>query len=210
MQSAQVFPFLVVAFIPGAMYVWTFERQVGRWGIGVSDRVLRFVGGSCVFHIAFAPSTYWLWADQWPRVRDAAPVGWGVWAVVAAYVAVPAIAGTTVGAGTRRAAPWARWFTGKDPAPRAWDYVFQHQVDGWVRLRLKSGAWIGGAYAHANGRRSYASGYPEPQDLFLAAAIELDPETGVVELDADGRPVLQPRGLLVRWEEVEYLEITDV
>jgi hypothetical protein len=55
---------------------------------------------------------------------------------------------------------------------------------------------------------SYAAGYPEPQDLYLAASVEVDPETGEFALD-DGRPQLGPGGLLVRWEEVEYLEFID-
>ena len=55
----------VVALLPGALYVWAFERQAGRWGIGLSDRLLRFVGGSALFHAAAAPLTYWIWADRY-------------------------------------------------------------------------------------------------------------------------------------------------
>jgi hypothetical protein len=82
-------------------------------------------------------------------------------------------------------------------------------VDGWIRLRLKSGAWLGGVFAEANGRRSYAAGYPEPQDLFLAAAVDTDPDTGEFVRDDAGLPTVQPGGLLIRWEEVEFLEFID-
>jgi hypothetical protein len=99
--------------------------------------------------------------------------------------------------------------TGPDPAPRAWDYLFQYENDGWIRLRLKSGIWIGGAYADAGGRRSYAAGYPEPQDLFLAAVAEVDPETGEFTRDQKGAVTVFDSGLLVRWDEVEYLEFID-
>lgn len=197
----------VLALLPGALYVWAFERQVGRWGIGLSDRILRFVGGSALFHALFAPVTYWCWTNEWPTVRGAEPVSWLLWGVVLAYVGLPALAGTLVGRGTRGGHSWARWFTGPDPAPRAWDYLFQHEADGWIRLRLKSGVWIGGAYANANGRRSYAAGYPEAQDLFLAAAVAVDPNTG--EFPDQSNVSLSEGGLLVRWEEVEYLEFID-
>ena len=74
---------------------------------------------------------------------------------------------------------------------------------------MRSGTWLGGAYADANGCRSYTAGYPEQQDLFLAAAVELDPETGEFVIDGDGNVPLLEGGLLVRWEEVEYLEFID-
>lgn len=53
------------------------------------------------------------------------------------------------------------------------------------------------------------AGYPEPQDLYLAASVEVDPDTGEFALGDDGRPRLGSGGLLVRWEEVEYLEFID-
>lgn len=200
---------LVVALLPGALYVWAFERQPGRWGVGLSDRLLRFVGGSALFHAAVAPLTYWLWADQWDEVRSAEPIGWWLWPLLLAYVALPAAGGTVVGRGVRSEKAWTTLFTGPDPAPRAWDHLFGQKADGWVRLHMKSGVWLGGAYADANGRRSYAAGYPEPQDLFLAAAVELDPETGEFAVDDDGNVALLGGGILVRWEEVEHLEFID-
>lgn len=208
-DTFQAVAVLVVALLPGALYVWAFERQAGRWGVGLSDRLLRFVGGSALFHAAAAPLTYWLWADRWDEIRGGEPVSWWMWPLVVAYVAIPAVGGTVVGRGVRSEKSWTTLFTGPDPAPRAWDHLFGQKADGWVRLRMKSGVWIGGAYADANGRRSYAAGYPEPQDLFLAAAVELDPETGEFVVDDDGNVALLDGGILVRWEEVEHLEFID-
>ena len=208
-DTFQAVAVLVVALLPGALYVWAFERQAGRWGVGLSDRLLRFVGGSALFHAAAAPLTYWLWADRWDEIHHGEPVSWWLWPLVVAYVAIPAVGGTVVGRGVRSEKSWTTVFTGPDPAPRAWDHLFGQKADGWVRLRMKSGVWIGGAYADANGRRSYAAGYPEPQDLFLAAAVELDPETGAFVVDDDGDVALLDGGILVRWEEVEHLEFID-
>jgi hypothetical protein len=208
-DTFQALAVAVVALLPGALYVWAFERQAGRWGIGLSDRLLRFVGGSALFHAAAAPLTYWVWAEQVPQVRAGGSLTWWLWLLVIAYVALPTALGTAVGRGVRAERPWTAWFTGPDPAPRAWDHLFGQKADGWVRLRTKSGAWLGGAFADANGRRSYAAGYPEPQDLFLAAAVELDQETGEFMTDEEGNVALLEGGILLRWDEIEHLELID-
>lgn len=200
---------VAVALLPGALYVWAFERQAGRWGIGLSDRLLRFVGGSALFQATAAPLMYWMWTDQVPNAQARTPLSWWVWLLVVAYVTTPTLLGTVVGRGVRAERRWTALFTGPDPAPRAWDHLFGQKADGWVRLRMKSGVWLGGAYADANGRRSYAAGYPEPQDLFLAAAVELDQDTGEFAVDEDGNVPLLEGGILVRWEEVEHLEFID-
>jgi hypothetical protein len=208
-DTLQALGVLVIALLPGALYVWAFERQVGRWGIGLSDRALRFIGGSAMFHAAAAPLSYGLWADHWDAVRSARPVSWWLWLVPMLYVALPWAGGAFVGSRLRAGRPWTRWLTGPNAAPRAWDHLFAGEVDGWIRLRLKSGAWLGGVFAEANGRRSYAAGYPELQDLFLAAAVDTDPDTGEFVRDDAGLPTVQPGGLLIRWEEVEFLEFID-
>jgi hypothetical protein len=59
---------VIVALVPGALYIWSFERIAGRWGIGLSDRLFRFVGASAMIHTLCLPVTYWLWSSQWPRV----------------------------------------------------------------------------------------------------------------------------------------------
>lgn len=205
-QAAAV---IVVALLPGALYVWAFERQAGRYGIGLSDRVLRFIGGSAVLLAVFAGPLYVLHVNFTPELIAGRPLPWWLAAFPFAYVGVPLAAGTVLGVGLRRDWWIAKVLSGPDPAPRAWDYLFQYNIDGWIRCRLKSGTWLAGAYADANGKRSYAAGYPEPQDLYLAASVEVDSRTGEFRLDDDGRPQLGPGGLLVRWEEVEYLEFIE-
>jgi hypothetical protein len=200
---------MIAALLPGALYVWGLERQVGRWGIGLSDRVLRFVGGSAVLHALFAPLTYWMIANEWDRVRKRDPLPWWLWLVALGYVAVPTVAGTVVGVAARHRHKWVSWVLGPDPAPRAWDYLFERDLDGWIRVRLRSGTWLGGAFANANNRRSYASGYPETQEIYLAAAVPTDPDTGEFLVGDDGEIELLPGGLLLKWADVEYLEFID-
>jgi hypothetical protein len=60
-----------------------------------------------------------------------------------------------------------------------------------------------------DGSRSYAAGYPEDQDLYLVEAIEVDPESGDFLLDEQGEPTLRGSGILVRWDEVEYLDFIE-
>lgn len=201
----------LVALLPGGLYVWGFERQVGNWGIGLSDRLFRFFGTSALFHAVIAPVTYWLWATQFRTggAGVARPLPLWLWPIILAYVAMPFIGGDRVGLATRNGQGWARLLTGPDPAPRAWDYFFASRPDGWVRLRLKSGVWIGGAYAPSDrGIASYAAGYPETQDLFLAETVEMDPDSGEFLLE-NGRPVFRGTSLLIRWDEVEFLEFSD-
>ncbi|WP_043503688.1 DUF6338 family protein [Georgenia sp. SUBG003] len=208
--SFQAAAVLVLALVPGALYIWSFERQAGRWGIGLSDRIFRFVGASAIIHALLAPATYWFWSTQWPRLRQQDDPSWWLWALAMGYVALPLLAGSWIGCATRTGSGWALFFTGPDPAPRAWDHLFQGKRDGWVRLRLKSGTWVGGAYATSEtGLRSYTAGYPEEQDLFLATTVEVDPGTGEFLFDESGNVRLQDGGLLVRWEEVEYLQFID-
>lgn len=202
---------LIAALLPGALYTWSYEQLVGAWGVGLSDRVLRFVGVSAVFHAAVAPLTVWAWRSYvlTGRLGDGnLPIA--LWLLPLLYVVIPIASGVVVGRGTVNKRPWAKAFTGPSPAPRAWDYLFSRQPDGWVRVRLKSGVWLGGAFSSAgDGLDSYAAGYPDEQDLFLAEAYSVDPESGEFELDANGDVVPTGSGILVRWAEVEYLDFID-
>lgn len=38
----------------GAAYTFAYERVAGSFGIGLSDRVVRFVAGSAIFHALLA------------------------------------------------------------------------------------------------------------------------------------------------------------
>lgn len=90
--------------------------------------------------------------------------------------------------------------------PRAWDYFFAKRPDGWVRLKLRDGPWIGGIYAEG----SYASGYPhEPQDIFLAVVVDVDPDTGEFVRARDGTLSTRDSAILVRWDQISYLEFID-
>jgi len=102
--------------------------------------------------------------------------------------------------------------TGGAPEPRAWDYFWNYGGNVVARAKLKSGTWVGGVYmTPEQGRGSYASGFPEEGDLYLAVVLEIDPVAGAVTKNDSGdpRPVEPRTGLLVRWLEIEYLTVQE-
>jgi Family of unknown function (DUF6338) len=199
---------IVAALLPGALYVWAFERVVGRWGVGFSDRFLRFVGVSAAFHALAAPATYNIWFDYLrPEAQQGAnELPWWLWLVALGYVALPTAAGYFVGWRYRGGGEWTRAMVGGTAPPTAWDDIFSRRPACHVLMRLKSGEWIGGEYAAG----SYAGGHPEPADLYLSAEVLVDQEQGNFVLDADRKPVQTGYGVLVEWADVEYLEIAQV
>ena len=42
-STMEALAILVVAFVPGAAYVWAFERQAGPYGVTLADRMMRFL-----------------------------------------------------------------------------------------------------------------------------------------------------------------------
>jgi hypothetical protein len=226
-DTYQALAVTLVALLPGALYTFNLERQAGRWGAGTSDRLLRFLAASAGFHVLLAPASYQGYRT-WVRTGQVAAgraLPWWLWLVLIGYVAVPAFCGDAVGRGTRRRATWATWFTGPSPAPRAWDNLFAYGGrTGWVRLRLLdpgtvndsaggvTGRWMVGAYSDPRAPGDlggYAAGYPESQDLYLADTAVCSPVTGDFILGGDGRPQLRGVGVLIRWEQIAYLEFIE-
>jgi len=138
------------------------------------------------------------------NARDRFPVG--LWFAAALYLFVPYIVGALVGARTT-GEPFRlrRLWTSIGRPPTAWDYFFSPEPDGWVRAKLNSGGWVGGAYAEG----SFASGYPERRDLLIVQAAEVDQRTGLFETDDDGKVRLREESVLIDGESVEYLEFSE-
>jgi hypothetical protein len=222
-DTLQALGVFLLAVLPGSIYIWSFERVVGRWGIGLSDRVLRFTAASAVFIALLAAPMYYLRANYLHhrvvtktgqvrfenRIADGRSLPWWVFALPLAYIAIPSALGTAVGRAVRaRSTFWrsvGRVAAGRDPAPRAWDYLFSSDPAAAIRLKVKdSDVWLGAFF----GDESYAAGYPEePQDLYLERTFAMDQEDGSFIVDAAGNPDDLGTSLLIRWSEVQFLEV---
>jgi hypothetical protein len=194
----------LIAILPGALYVWSYERQAGQWRVGSPDRLLNFLGVSVVLHTIAAPATFWVWRHYWHTgdLQAASHVPWDAYGVLGLYLVVPAILGFLVGLGTRHRIRIIQRVHERTP-PRAWDFLFDQPFDGWLRIKTKSGAWIGGAVT----KDSWVSTHPSEGDLLLTV-VSVDPTTGEWTETADGKvKVLEGSQVLVRWNEIEYLQV---
>ena len=117
-----------------------------------------------------------------------------------------------IGRSVQRGLRWPALLIGAAPAPRAWDHVFLGGRSAEVRIRLKdSGAgtdgWVLGIFSPHPDLGAYASGPPQEPDLYLSDTAVAVPGTGEFLRDAKGRPYLRGLGLLIRYEEILYLEM---
>jgi hypothetical protein len=219
---------LVVAFVPGAAYVWAFERQAGPYGVTLADRMMRFLAASVVVHVAFGWFEYvaWrialrdgdhldvaqfaaLWAAAVVVVGAPTAVGWALGSLYASrnarttrYARLRKRFGLAGEGGAAREATLIATALGRAPAPRAWDHVFGSSPSALVRMQLINDVWVGGLFGDA----SYASGYPETSgDIYLERSVRME-EDGDFTHDADDNLVEVGAGILVRWEQVRLLD----
>ena len=203
---------LLVAFlIPGAVFVWSFERPAGRYGIGLKDRALRLMAASSVLLTLFARPIYVTYINYWDDILNRQPLPDRLWLFPLLYFSIPWAAGSLLGWGWKNEWPGVRQLLGRNRAPSAWDHVFQDRTTAGVRCKLKTGTWIAGIYDHEKGRsQPYASGHPDPPDLFLPTMVWTDSDTGEIFTDDSGLPIEFDVGVLLRWEDIEFLEFQEL
>ena len=220
---------LIVAFIPGAAYVWAFERQAGPYGVTLADRMMRFLAASIVVHVALGWFEYMAWRVALAHVGHIDAAQFAVlWFATLVVVGVPTArrAGPSEAStqratrsetryarlrgalrldgegGAEREASLLQIALGRAPAPRAWDHLFGSSPSALIRMQLHNGAWIGGLF----GDESYASGYPETSgDIYLERSVAME-EGGSFAYDDEENLIEVGAGILVRWEEVRLLD----
>ena len=244
-STYQALAVALIALLPGASYTFAVERSLGSYGVKFSDRLVRFLAASAIFHALAAGPEYLLYLHYFAgnTVSQGHVRWWDIEIVALIYVFLPIGVGTLLAhlrssalaakpadqqakwiARWWRSARWAvaqagravaRWSIGEQLEPRAWDWMWNHDVRAIVRIKLKSGTWLAGFWGQfesgANrNRRAYASGYPEDGDLYLSVGLQIDSTTGELVRDSN-KPVPTPgeRGLLVRWDEVEYIDFQE-
>jgi hypothetical protein len=208
-ETAQALGVAVIALLPGAAYTFAFERVAGSYGAGASDRLVRFLTASASLHAIFAGLTYYVYihAIKTGDLAHGRVSGWVVEAVAIAYIGVPTALGSLIAHGKNEGWRWAQAVVGPSPEPRAWDHLWSRRPVGYARMRTKTGVYLGGVFGtREDGTRSYAAGYPESGDLYFAQGVAVDAQTGEFLLN-NGRLQLSEGGMLIRWDEIEYLEL---
>jgi hypothetical protein len=81
--------------------------------------------------------------------------------------------------------------------PTSWDYFFNKRVPCFMLVHLNNGRVVGGLYNNG----SFASSYPEKEDLYLEEVWKINSEGKFIEKLAD------TKGLLVNHDSIEYIEL---
>ncbi len=191
-----------MAFVlPGVVYQYVRERWRGPRPAEqqIGERILRALVASltldALYAVAAGPQLVRLSrsGNSWFQGLAEHPRTAGLW-TLALYIAIPAAAAAAVTWRERRTAQSVF-----RPAPTAWDYVFGDRIAAtprFVRARLKDGRWVGGWY----GPRSFASGYPNPNDLYLEREYEMNADGSF------GAAVQSSAGFYLRAEDSDILE----
>jgi hypothetical protein len=203
-----------LAILPGATYLFAFERVAGAFGVKLADRVIRFLAASAVFLAFLSGPLYLLYREYVISGRllkgDVTFLWLWLWLFAVLYIVVPAGLGHLVGHGAVHGWRWAVWLTGSGAEPRAWERIWRRQPNAIVRVKLKSGAWVAGLYgANAMGVASYAGGFPEDGDIYLTRQLVVDPDSGALSRHDDETPILVERGLWIRCSEMDYMDIQE-
>lgn len=202
---------VMVAVLPGAAYNFAYERVFGSFGDTVADRLTRFLSASAVMHALVAGLTYtgYLKLIKSGDLARGAVHAWIVEGIAVAYVLIPIALGAFVGYGLTKRWPPFLFLFGKDHETRAFDWLWRQGKDGIVRISLTNDRWIAGIFATTDKSKSYAGNDPNSPDLWMSQQCIVDAETGEYETDGDGKPKTLDIGLLVRWENVRYLEFQE-
>ena len=199
-QPASQIIVIVLFLVPGFIYLWTYERLVGRLSITGTERLLRAVAMSTV---VYAVSSAWLVRLVSLGVANRLSAREGVPAAMLMLLVAPFALGVVVAQVKRRgsSARSLRFLTSLHPAPTAWDFAVETmQTPLFIRVRLKSGRYVGGLFAG----NSFASSYPEPISVFIEQAWWMSEDGEFIE------PVVGTAGAFVAPEEVEAVEWLEI
>lgn len=188
---------VIVAILPGSMYVWAYERQVSAFGATLSDRVFRFIGVSLLLHLVLGWAEFAVYRSTWPIEAPIGPADFTLlWLAVLVLSALPFLVGMVIGglyaSRAERDHYWGwlrRWFSedseerllrialGRTPAPRAWDHLFSERPNVYLRGTTVDGTVFVGVFAQA----SYAGAFPHDADLYLQEAYQVEPDGSLSE-----------------------------
>lgn len=195
-QTATQIAAAILFLVPGLNATWTIERLSGPSRLKGTERLLRALSLSVLIYMV---GSFWL-LRVGHRLLDETLWVWEpiIGGFVVLFVA-PILLALVVASLQRNPAAKSllSLVTTVDPAARAWDYAFKGGQPLYVRLKLKDGERVAGLFS----TRSFASPYPQPEDLFLEEAWRLSEDGSFVE------PISGTAGLLVPREGIELVEL---
>ena len=186
----------VLFLVPGLNATWVIERLSGPTRLKGTERLLRALSWSTLIYL---PSGFWLLELSRRILGEGSVSSWEV--ILGGFTIIfigPVLLGGIISfiRENERVKDFLWRFTTIDPTPTAWDFAFKRGGPYLVRIKLKDGERVGGFY----GPESFASAYPERQELFLEEGWHLDPEGEFVS------PIEGSDGLMVHAEAVEIVE----
>ena len=173
---------ILVLIIPGfvSLKVWTLINPTAR--LKLADYLLDIIAFSTLNFVAL--SWLLLMVDQSSSVPQLVRIVVRIAVFVVFPAAWPVLLRTILG---------SRVMRGRiiNPVPLAWDHFFGKGEPCFVLVHLKNGNVLGGLYTG----ESFASSYPEPQEIFLSEVWKVD-EAGRFQhkIEETKGSTCQPRG----------------
>lgn len=170
-DSLKTLVILLVAVVPGACFVWGYERvrrhRQGRLTIEGqklegNERVLVFLLAAIGYHLVLGWPEYLAWRYWMRGSSDFTPDRFGLaWVTVACAVALPAAAGWIA------ARLWPLHSTRTD----AWSVALEDLGSGYLVVTTTDGSSIAGRFAGHS-----VAGLGDQRDLYLEEEHELQPD----------------------------------
>lgn len=204
-----------VALFPGLFFGWAYGQIRPLHSGKAKDWFLRYASMAGGWLAVGAWPLHWLYMNYWSDLVDGKTLPWPVYLAPIGYLTVPAFSGWSAGQiglklrGYARRYPRMARALGPGSSPTAWDHLFDSREAGFIRCRLRSGRWVGGLYDCGRYITSFASDGKVEQDLYIAAAVQFDQETGdVISRGADY--AWTQGGLYLRSRDIETLDFIPI
>ena len=196
-QSLDQVSIIILFIIPGFVFSRIFGFALPSRVRGTTQLILDSIAASCINYASLSPLVWWLLYPDAPNPLWAVLSGWFfilfLFPVISALIFIRIV-------DSPKARKIREFFHFKHPDPKAWDFFFRQGRTCWVIATLKDERVIAGLFS----TDSFASAYPNEEDLYLEELCKLSSEgkiTGLVE---------NSQGAIIRMEDVELLEFYSV
>jgi Family of unknown function (DUF6338) len=160
--------------------------------------VLDSLALSCVVYALVSPLLYLSYFQRWYVTK---PVRFALLALFVLLILPCVLSVLYVWSTTTGKWVWLRgWLGFPHPDPTAWDYHFRKGEAHWIWLTFKSGQVMAGLY----GPNSFASSFPQRQDVFIEKLLALDENAKVMGWKEDSA------GALINMENLERIEFFEM